>query len=490
MPIVRIWFLIFCSACTYQTDREPLSKISQTIDPNKIQEALQQPQEKGDKAIQISQQQYLGHQGFSTTHNDNGILKSNVLANSLGLGWTIMDFAQALEENSKRPVSVDVAARKRTQTYNFDYKGSLKGLLDQASSRFDITWQLSEGGIILHGLETENFSIPSFAGQLTRSTHVTAGVGRGQHAETQRALQDLSVLDPWGELTSQVIALAGEDSKVNSSPSLGVLTVQARPSAIKRIRHVVEQTLKTMSTQIMMDVEVYDLHLSEHSAMSVNLELEALFPTTSFSSQGLAGVNVPNLNLGMGVMQGALKGTKAMLALLGKHGSLQMQQKARLTTVSGRPAPLHVGREVSFVEQLRRGVEGDGVTRFSEIQAGKIMTGFALEILPKILRDYRLMVQVDAQLTELLNISDYQTGSDSIQLPEIATRHILETVIIKPGQSMVVAGFQQRRSEHRKQGPGWHELFMLPGGSQQRSHDHILSIVILTPYLQPFKNKI
>ncbi len=423
---------------------------------------------------------YLGRKGQPLHQGKPGLLRRQVVLDTAGRMVSLHELIGPLEQSSAMPVSIDEAASGRAARFAFRFKGGLRQLMQLITSRYDVAWQVADGHLTIHGLEAESFEVPGIAGTTSRSQVMSAGSNNGLSGATRSTGRE-AVIDPFGETVSQLTQLAGPDGTVKAAPTLGVITVTARPSAMARIRKHMDGFGSLLAKQIVMDVEVFEVSLNNSQSFGIGLDLLAELGDVELAANGLAGLTGGATNIGIGLLSGRAAGSQAFLDVLGRSGRASLSQKARLTTLSGRPAPLQVGRELAFVERVRRGVESDGDARFTEIVPGRLQTGLALDLLPRVQRNGEIIMQVDVQMTELVRLSDFELDDGAIQLPETASRHVMETVRMAPGKSLVIAGFQGSVLRDDKKGPGIGEMFFLPGGKREVTGSKSMSLVLVTP---------
>jgi len=64
-----------------------------------------------------------------------------------------------------------------------------------------------------------------------------------------------------------------------------------------------------------------------------------------------------------------------------------------------------------------------------------------MNIVPHILDDTRLMLQYAVDLSALIDIKTIQSSNSQIQAPEVQMRNMLQRVVLRSGETLVVTGF-------------------------------------------------
>ena len=79
---------------------------------------------------------------------------------------------------------------------------------------------------------------------------------------------------------------------------------------------------------------------------------------------------------------------------------------------------------------------------------GSQTVGFTADFLPRILPRGRILLSYQIQLSSLISLTTVSSGGSTIQVPDIQTQSDAQSVVLKSGQTLVMAGFGQTRRTH------------------------------------------
>ena len=111
-----------------------------------------------------------------------------------------------------------------------------------------------------------------------------------------------------------------------------------------------------------------------------------------------------------------------------------------------------------------------------------ITTGFNMTLLPLIQEAGDVQLQVSFNLSDPPTIRNYspKDGNSYIEMPYTKLRSLSQKANLRPGQSMILTGFDQNSTTTKKSGtftPG-NPLF---GGGQSGENERSTLVIIITP---------
>ena len=141
-----------------------------------------------------------------------------------------------------------------------------------------------------------------------------------------------------------------------------------------------------------------------------------------------------------------------------------------LSTNNGQPAPLQVVQKQAYIKSA--GATTTETSTTTTIEQGTVNTGFSLSILPRILKDDKILLQYSINISELVGLDTVTSGDQTVQTPEINTRDFLQKVSVKSGDTLIISGFERVMSSYEKS----------IGGSKDDLNDDSI-VIILTPVI-------
>lgn len=224
-----------------------------------------------------------------------------------------------------------------------------------------------------------------------------------------------------------------------AEPISNLLLVSANPAVHARIRDLLLE-LDQPPTRIGVTLWVVELSLQglEERGIDVNVALGGRL------SMGISGS--PRFGWETGALLPSVAVDVAILDQL-RSGYAERIEEAQLTVLDGHEAKLFVGGRFNLVLGP------------DEREVVVVPYGLDLVLSPRLLGDGRVLIDLHAQVDDLIARSDLNIGS----------RSLLSTAIVTPGELLLVAGLRSRALDDQQQRtPGWAELPLL-GPLFQRS---------------------
>lgn len=379
------------------------------------------------------------------------------------------------------------------------FNGPLSGLLDLIAARYNISWEWEGNGVRYFKTKSQTFRLTALPGNTslrskigTQSTGGAAGGEGGGASSTsangnaeQEAGTEFTGLSVWTGIEDSVKTMLTIDGKVTVTPSTGTITVTDTPMVLSRIASFVEEQNKSLARQVVINVKVLSVDLTESDEYGINWNAvyKNVNRSLGFSLSNVVAPTVSASNMTLSVLSGSnWDGTTAMIDALSKQGRVSQVTSASLVTLNNQPAPIQVARQTAYLasSQTTLGVGGTGNT--TTLQPGRVTTGFSMNMIPHILDSNKLMLQYSGDISSLIRIGEISSGGSTIQTPEIDTRNFLQRVIMNGGETLVVTGFEQFNLSGNTQGVGNAENLAL-GGQVKTNKGKSVLVVLIQPIL-------
>ncbi|EJD8454781.1 PilN family type IVB pilus formation outer membrane protein, partial [Salmonella enterica] len=115
---------------------------------------------------------------------------------------------------------------------------------------------------------------------------------------------------------------------------------------------------------------------------------------------------------------------------------------------------------------------------------GSVTTGTNITILPKILKDSdRLMLNMFMDISSLKDMRVITSDTQKIEAPNIDTRSLQQRVWLKPGQTLIMSGFEQNTDNSNRQGVGSPNNILF-GGALSGAKTKQSFVITVTPYVR------
>ena len=114
---------------------------------------------------------------------------------------------------------------------------------------------------------------------------------------------------------------------------------------------------------------------------------------------------------------------------------------------------------------------------------GEITTGFSLTLLPILLDSNHVLIECGLSLSSLKSLTSFNSGSgaslQTIQQPSIANFGVLQRLVARGGETIVLSGFDAEALNSEQVDP----LVQRLPGSRKGSNERTTTVVLITPRL-------
>ncbi|SDV46547.1 secretin N-terminal domain-containing protein [Chitinasiproducens palmae] len=385
------------------------------------------------------------------------------------------------------------------QRMDVRFQGPLSQFLRLIESYFNVGWRYENGTLHLARSITRTFPIAALPSLVTAQADLNIGLtsevgdnsggGNGSNSNSgsksgvQQSASVQVAFDLWKDIDATVKTILGGQGAYTLSRGLSALTVTAAPRLMDDVSKYVESVNRQLERQVTVNVAVYSVTLDDASER--RFSLHGLFASGRF----LAGVNDPGNALSgdtisAGVLDGRNGNISGLLKLLDQTGRVSVVTNASVTTMSGQPVPLQVSNARGYVSKI--GTVMNQITTQREVTTSTVTTGFALNVLPKVLDSGEVLLQYGVNISALVGKDG---GFDRIRLgdkepelslPNVDQRSFVQESLLHNGSTLVMAGFQHVNETMQEDGKG-STSFKAFGGGSSASRKRQLIVICITP---------
>ncbi len=128
------------------------------------------------------------------------------------------------------------------------------------------------------------------------------------------------------------------------------------------------------------------------------------------------------------------------LKALADNSSVLAYRTARTAVQSGVPAPIILTRTENYVSSQTAGTEGGG----SGVETDSVDSGLSLHLLPRLVPNggsHDVQLSLNLMQNKLIGFKRFE----GVELPEFDSRMISSQLLLKPGETLVLSGYEQDR---------------------------------------------
>lgn len=376
--------------------------------------------------------------------------------------------------------------------------GDFKGLLDMAAARFGVHWKYAEGTIHFFHTDSRTFQISAIPGDSSLTAAVnsgatsTGGVGTpagggatgstGISANNSQNTAVASKLSVYTSIEKSIAAMLSSYGKVVASPATGTITVVDTPDTLDRIATFVENENKALSRQVVINVTVLSVNLTDADEYGINWDLVYTSLRNRYGIRNTVAASPNAVGFSAGILATAnskFAGSTLLINALSEQGKVRRQTTASVVTLNNQPVPVQVAKQTSFLQSSQTTVTAlVGTT--TTLTPGTVTSGFNMSILPHVLANGTVMLQFSTDISALRQIRTVSSNGTSIESPELDTRNFLQRVAMKSNETLIISGFEQTDDNLDKRGVGASANYLLGGGFKAKSEKEII-VILVTP---------
>lgn len=393
------------------------------------------------------------------------------------------------------------------------YSGGLGGLLDVVAGRLGVSWKYEDGNVVFYYLETKRFDIQPADAKYDLTGTVTSGLSNATGADSGNGggTSSSGVSGSGGSTMSSTVAMGNnlyKDLKdtVQSmlTPGVGRLSLNATtgtlmitdvPDVVSRVGEYLDDENSTLSRQVILKVVTYTVN-TDISDM-VGIDWNVIWKSLS----GKYGINLANTNSGVSgdAISGGFNvldtatgaaaqfaGSSFLLDALSKQAKVSDVKTSTIMTTNMAAAPVLVGQQTTYLKDVTTTAyaTGDATVPSQSLTPGSVTIGTNITILPKILKDSdRLMLNMFMDISSLKQIRTITSDTQKIEAPDIDTRSLQQRVWLKPGQTLIMSGFEQNTDNSDRQGVGSPDNILF-GGALSGAKTKQSFVITVTPYVR------
>ncbi|GEM_PF-530336 len=386
-----------------------------------------------------------------------------------------------------------------SDTIQLSYSGPLGGLLDLLGTRFNVSWEYRNGSIRFFELENRVYTLYALAALMdTASTVGTESEGDGDTGGfTLSSGVDASfsiAVDMFNEIAQQVSDIVGTNGTVAVSPSSGTINVNARPHVLEKVQRLVDEQNERLSRQIALHVQVLDVQLDQNDDFqfdptfilnnALGFSIASPVPALNEGGDGVISAIVLDPAAGGSENLDNIAGSSLKASAIAREEKATVVNSTNLVTINGIPVPFQQVNQTRFIaevtEEREQTDQGTNLTVTTEVE--DLITGFSIAMTPRIIADGGVLLNYSINISELLSLQTVGLGESGsfVQIPSVDVTSFLQQAVLRSGQTLALAGFEQAGNNTVEVGQGMPENIAL-GGSKVGEVSRSMTLVLITP---------
>lgn len=371
--------------------------------------------------------------------------------------------------------------------------GPLSKLLDRVSATLGVRWRYAEQRIEFYRTETQVFNVRA----LTLNADAEAALGAGSEASSQGFSSVSKTRLSGGKVAlmevvrQRIEPFLSQAGVVVAEPGAGSLVVVTdTPDVLKRIGRYLEQENRSLTRRVRLIVD--EITLATHESGEAGLDWNLVFSSAKLAAAAFmpGGGFEQAGGLGLGLQQGPFSGSELVVQALGKAGKIVRRSSLPVLTLNRRPVSHAVRTTFSYIDQVQTTALSDGsgaALPTVSVSQREETVGSLLTLVPDAQEDGQILLSVayDNTVAQPLRSITFGDKAHPLQLQQITIdgNGTVQQVALRPGQPLVISGFERRQeeTEERRLNPGFP---MVLGGSDRATSQHLTTIMVVTAQLE------
>ena len=322
-----------------------------------------------------------------------------------------------------------------------NHKGGLSQLVRIIASRFDLAWTFDGETIIFNTVETRryNLPIPSTNGEVTASLN---GVDAGGNSVTSSRSFSFG---PWEEINNALTSVVGSNGQVSISSNAGQVTIFAPPSIQEEAARIIKTFYDIYSRRIGLEIATFYVDTSKSAELAVDLGVTGSSGDLNTARLGRGTLDVLNGVTGSTLISNRYTVNFNLRNIADSAGVIDYQV-SNTVAQHGVVTPVVLTNSRNYVSSRNTIQTAEGGSSTS-IETDAISSGISIYTLPRLMNDGKIHLSIWINQADLNSLVSFDTGNGNIvQLPDTDQRALEYTLIMNPGETLVMGGYEQERS--------------------------------------------
>ncbi|WP_200403649.1 hypothetical protein [Fangia hongkongensis] len=405
------------------------------------------------------------------------------------------------QNNNLPPISAntDKLQKSNIPTMYLHYVGTLKELLDQITSKFNLSWRYDHESnqIEIFRFETKTFRVGIVSGKAISKTVIKNGDTSSLSPQVNSLSIESGEVDEWKVLSEGINRIIGDNGSLTALPTAGYVSVTTTPKLMNRVESLITQINKVAEKNVAVQVDIYDIQQTNSSnyGLDWNLVMKASSSVFNWDTRGIADAlsnplssTTQTATISAGLTGGALSGSQLVLNALQSIGKITSHKRQMAYTMSGQATQLDMSTQTAYVEKsdvtVQTGSGSDYVQ--TSITPATINTGFNMKMTPFINPNNKILLRMAVIMGNLDSMRREKTGTKDaegyVELPSVSSKTFAYVAKLNSGQALIIAAFNDDTANMQQNSIGGEDTWAL-GGKKGTAKSRSMTVVVVTPYI-------
>ncbi|PKM46962.1 MAG: hypothetical protein CVV05_00670 [Gammaproteobacteria bacterium HGW-Gammaproteobacteria-1] len=365
------------------------------------------------------------------------------------------------------------------------YRGTGTGLLDRVTGEIGAQWRYErrDNRVVVYRYLTKSFTVSAQPGET--NTEATVALNNNNQSGSTSTTKDTSKGDYsiWANLETSLRAVISNEGSYAVNEAAGTVLIRDLPHVVAQVEALMKDVNAQLEQGVILDFHVVSVAVDDSDSRSVAWDV--LFDNNkiaaNLSTPRTSILNTSFLLLGASANDtGKFQGTRAFIDSLAKVGKVSEVTSGVLISTNNKPAPLNFGETIFYIQNAESTQTANVGSSISVTQA-TVDVGFFMSFLPRVLENGSdLSLRISMIISRLLSIESKTFGTVTIEQPHIERRQLAPEVLMRSGQTLMIAGLSLVSESASKSGIITPDTWYLGGGREVSSLRNKL-VIFITP---------
>lgn len=419
------------------------------------------------------------------------------------LGLPVRVTQDAIDQANRVLGGGEAAAGGLAQEHGFAFQaeGKAHAVLDQLVGRLGLSWRYDDGAVRIYYLDTRTFDLELLQSDISDKGTITnastaGGAGQGGGGGGEGGAQPSSVTLESGnsQTTSvnydfkffedaerQVKAFLSPLGTVAVNKSFGTLTVRDHAGVLESVEAFVNDANDRLTREVQIELTIMTITESNSDGFGVDWNLlrqngEFRIGANTF---GDAPLDSNAITATIIDPTSAFAGSSVVVEALSKHANASVKKRQQFRAMNHQLVRLQNALQDAFVVGRTTTLIPDAGAQ-TTITTMQQTTGLSLTLLPRILDDDTVLLQVQGSLSTPLASKRVEADGVELELPRTSIDDVLQRARVKSGSTLVLTAVEHDDIGAEERGVGSPRFFGF-GGGKRATKARRLVLILLTP---------
>ena len=342
--------------------------------------------------------------------------------------------------------------------------GTVKGALDALAASSGYAYTTTKKQLTWAKYETQRFDLSYVGGNYNYLIGNEAGTTADANSvlgSNTAQYQNITNTESsvFKEVQGTLDALVDGVGKIVLSEATSSVVVRTTPGRMKSVRDYLFQLNETLSTQILLDVQVLKFRHNNAAASGIDWNLVRQNASSTLSFAGALATNGSSAlfsgtptTMQAQATSGGWNASTLLISALEEQGTVSVVTEPRILTQVNRVAELKMAEIKGYIAQTVVTTDTGGQTSTS-IEQGTVSDGYNIYVLTNVDSQKRIYLHISSMLSDILSIERKTVGTTAIESPNITESQFSQSLVLMSGQTVLANSLKQVASSNSASSP-------------------------------------